>query len=152
MSSSNPYSGNFMDCEDSDPQANRITNYFVLWPTNAHLFHKLSHYYKFLHYRVILRELVINTLSIYTFISKAAVGNTIYIAIHFNVNSITNSCIWNNCLNWQYSLQAPWGWNDSVETCRSVKIWEIIVHLLVRVQNNKRCTVQRIKMNNITNV
>ena len=31
---------------------------------------------------------------------------------------------------------------DSVETCRSVIICEIIVHLLVIVQNNKRCTVQ----------
>jgi len=34
-------------------------------------------------------------------------------------------------------LQAPWGWHDIVETCRSVIISEIIVHLLVIVQNNK---------------
>jgi hypothetical protein len=33
-------------------------------------------------------------------------------------------------------LQASWGWYDSVETCRSVIICEIIVHLLVLVQNN----------------
>jgi len=33
----------------------------------------------FRHYRVILREIVINTLSSYTSISNAAVGNTIYI-------------------------------------------------------------------------
>ena len=32
-------------------------NYFVLCPTNAQLFHKLSHCYIFRHYRVILREL-----------------------------------------------------------------------------------------------
>jgi predicted cupin superfamily sugar epimerase len=35
--------------------------YFVLWPTNAQLFHKLSHSYMFRHYCIILRELVINT-------------------------------------------------------------------------------------------
>jgi len=32
----------------------------------------------FRHYRVILRELVINTLPSYTSISNAAVGNTVY--------------------------------------------------------------------------
>jgi hypothetical protein len=52
--------------------------YFVLWPTNAQLCHKLSHCYMFRHYRVIIRELVINTLPSYTSISNAAVGNTIY--------------------------------------------------------------------------
>ena len=52
---------------------------FVLWPTNAQLFHKLSHSYTFRHYRVILREPVINTLPRYTSISNAAVGNTVYI-------------------------------------------------------------------------
>ena len=51
---------------------------FVLLPTNAQLFHKLSHSYMFRHYRVILRELVINTLSSYTTISNEDVGNTIY--------------------------------------------------------------------------
>jgi len=34
-----------------------------------------------------------------------------------------------------YWLQDPWGWQDRVETCRSVTICEIIVHLLVIVQN-----------------
>jgi len=38
----------------------------------------------------------------------------------------------------RYCLQAPWGWHDSVETCRCVIICEIIVHLLVIVQNNKK--------------
>jgi hypothetical protein len=42
-------------------------------------------------------------------------------------------------------LQAPWGWHDSVETCRCVIICKIIVHLLVIVQNNKICTVQVLK-------
>ena len=34
----------------------------------------------------------------------------------------------------RYWLQAPWGWYNSVETCSSVIICEIIVHLLVIVQ------------------
>jgi hypothetical protein len=51
--------------------------YFVLWPANAQLFHKLLHS-TFRHYRVILRELVSNTLPSYTSIGNAAVGNTIY--------------------------------------------------------------------------
>jgi len=50
---------------------------FALWPTNAQLFHKLSHSYMFRHYSVILRELVIHTLQSYTTISNVAVGNTI---------------------------------------------------------------------------
>jgi hypothetical protein len=37
----------------------------------------------------------------------------------------------------RYWLQAAWGWHDSVETCRSVIICEIIVHLLAIVQNKK---------------
>ena len=57
---------------------NRVYNYFVLWPTNAQLFHKLSHSYMFRHYRVILRELVNNTLPSYTSISNAAVANRVY--------------------------------------------------------------------------
>ena len=36
--------------------------YFVLWPTNAQLFHKLSYSYMFRHCRVFLKELVIITL------------------------------------------------------------------------------------------
>ena len=43
--------------------------YFVLWPNNAQLFRKLSHCYMFRHYRVILRQPVINTLPSYTSIS-----------------------------------------------------------------------------------
>jgi len=43
--------------------------YFALWPTNAQLFHKLSHCYMFRHYHVILRQPVINTLPSYTSIS-----------------------------------------------------------------------------------
>jgi hypothetical protein len=37
---------------------------------NAQLFHKLSHSYMLRHYRVILRELTINTLPRYTSISQ----------------------------------------------------------------------------------
>ena len=37
-------------------------------------------------------------------------------------------------------LQASWGRHDCVETCRSVIICEIIVHLLVTVQNKVYCT------------
>ena len=55
-----------------------ILYYFLMWPTNAQLFHKLPYSYMFRHYRVILRQLVINTLSSYTSISNAAVGNTVY--------------------------------------------------------------------------
>ena len=42
----------------------------------------------------------------------------------------------------RYWLQAVWRWHDSFETCSSVKI----LHLLVILQNNKRCTVQRIEI------
>jgi hypothetical protein len=45
----------------------------------------------------------------------------------------------------RYWLQAPWGWYDSVEISRNVIIGKIIVHLLVIVQNNKRCTLQALK-------
>jgi len=34
----------------------------------------------------------------------------------------------------KYWLQCPWGWSDSVETCRSVIICAIYVHLLVIVK------------------
>jgi hypothetical protein len=44
---------------------------------NAQLFHKLSHFsYMFRHYRVILRQLVINTLPSYTSMSNADVGKS----------------------------------------------------------------------------
>ena len=59
----------------------------------------------------------------------------------------TNTAIWFNKNNYKlyyqhlnlkylrnlsrYWLQAPWWWHDSVETCRSVIVCEIIVHLLV---------------------
>ena len=35
----------------------------------------------------------------------------------------------------RFWLQASWRWHDSVETCRSVIIYEIIVHLFVMVRN-----------------
>jgi len=55
-----------------------IFHYSVLWPTNAQLYHILSHSYMFRHCFFINRELVINTLPSYTSISNAAFGNTIY--------------------------------------------------------------------------
>jgi len=60
----------------------------LLWTmTNkcTQLFHKLSHSYMFRHYRVILRQLVINNLLIYTSISNAAVCNTIYNITQYNI-------------------------------------------------------------------
>jgi hypothetical protein len=101
---------------------------FVLWPTNAELFHKLSHYCVFRHTRVILRDLVINTLPSHTSISNAAVDfrskiqqqqkNTRHIywkrmqqfglikhvkQSNWRQNisrNITNSYIWNTCVTW----------------------------------------------------
>ena len=150
--------------------SNHVIRYFVMWPTNAQLFLKLLHSsYMFRHYRVILREPVINILPCYTSISNAAVGNTIYnsdvshrfyassyiivveIIKHMRniliVNYITNSCNWNTCVAWQGWLQAVWGRHDSVETCSSVIVCEITVRLLVIEQNNKRCTVHGIEIN-----
>ena len=49
--------------------------YFVLWPTNAQLFHKLPQSYMFRHYRVV-RELVINALPSYASMSNVVAGNT----------------------------------------------------------------------------
>ena len=72
--------------------------YFVLWPTNAQLFHKWSHSYNVWHYRVILRQPVINTLPSYTSISYAAVGNTITINLHKTYVKHRNcNNLWNNC-------------------------------------------------------
>jgi len=56
---------------------------FVLWPTNAQLFHKLSHSYMFRHYRVILRELVISTLPSYTSISNDMFINCNWVVTRF---------------------------------------------------------------------
>jgi len=40
--------------------------YFVLWPTNAQLFHKTSHSYMFRHYWVFLRGIIVSALLSYT--------------------------------------------------------------------------------------
>jgi len=94
--------------------------YFAPWPTNTQLFHKLSHSYMFRHYRVILRQLVINTLPSYTSISNAAVGNTIYIKILI-VNCIANSYIWNTCVTWQgIDCRLPEG--DTIVS-KHVSVW-----------------------------
>jgi len=57
---------------------NFVIVYFVIWPTDAQLFHKLSHNYMFRHYGVIISDLVISNFPSYTAISNAAVGNTVY--------------------------------------------------------------------------
>jgi hypothetical protein len=67
--------------------------YYVLWPTNAQLFKKLSHSNMFQHYHVILRELVIRNLPCCT--SIKSMWNILI------VNCVTNSCIWNTCVAWQ---------------------------------------------------
>ena len=52
--------------------------YFVLWPTNAQLFHKLLYcFYVFRHYCVFLRELVVCTSAKVQKYVNAAVRNTI---------------------------------------------------------------------------
>jgi len=128
--------------------------YFVLWPTNAQLSHKLSHSYMFRHCRVIPRELVLNALPSYTSISNAAVGNRVcnydvscrLFVKHLNYKLYYQQLHLKYLYNLaRYWLKAPWGWHDSVETCRGVIICEIIVRLLVMVQNNKRCTVNVLK-------
>ena len=83
------------------------------------LFHKLSHStYMFRHYRVIIRELVINTLPSYTIMSNA-------VQMH-------SYCIWHTGVTWQgIDYKLPQDDNDSVETCSSVIICEINVNLLV---------------------
>ena len=46
----------------------------------------------------------------------------------------------------RYWLRSPWGWHNLAETCRgNVIICQLIVHRLVIVQHNKRCTVQVLK-------
>ena len=106
--------------------------YFVLWSTNAQLIHKLSQSYMFRHYRTILRELVISTLPSYTLHLRFKLC---YQELHLKYL----------CNLARYWLQVHWGWHNSVETCRSVIICEIILHLLVIVQNNKRCKLHLLK-------
>jgi len=101
--------------------------YFVLWLTNAQLFHKLTHSYMFRHYCFILRELAINTFPSYASISNAAVSNTIHKTncitknTIYNTNCITNSCIWNTSVTWQdinYKLPE----NDTIVS-KHVGVW-----------------------------
>jgi hypothetical protein len=82
--------------------------YFVLWPTNAQLYHKLSHPYMSQHCRVILKSLYsmpcqvtrvfqMQLLLIEFVIKMFHVGFLWNILI---INRITNSCIWNTCITW----------------------------------------------------
>jgi len=52
--------------------------FILYYDQQMHNYLKLSHSYTFLHYRVILRELVINVLPSYTNISNVPIGNTVY--------------------------------------------------------------------------
>jgi len=62
-------------------------------PTNAQLFHKLSHsFYMFRHYCVILRELVVCTLPSYIIMSNAVFGNILRIFNLFKPNDIYICC------------------------------------------------------------
>ena len=71
---------------------------------------------------------------------------TIKVFLHLYLNYDQELHLKYLCNLARYWLQTPWRWHDSVETCRNVIIWEIIVHLLVLVRNNKRCTVHGIKI------
>jgi hypothetical protein len=66
---------------------------------------------------------------------------------HIFVFIITNSCIWNIRVTWQgIDYKLP---EDDKIVSKHVGVWyicETTVHLLVIVRNNKRCTVQRIKI------
>jgi hypothetical protein len=109
-----------------------IFYYFVLWQTNAQLFHQLSHSHMFLHYRVMLKEFVINTLPNYTTYVK-----------HLKYKLYYQQLYWKYMCNLaSYWWQVPWGWHDNVETCRNVIICEIIVHLLANVQNSTQILKQ----------
>jgi len=81
----------------------------------------------FRHYLVIVRGLVINTLPSYTRFFR-------YVK-HLNCKLYYRQLhlkYWCNLA--RYWLQVPWGWHDSVETCSSGIICEIIVRLLVIVK------------------
>jgi hypothetical protein len=75
-----------------------IFYYFVLWPTYAQLFHKLSHSYMFQHYCVILRELAINNLPSYTR-CYCSVGLIHTIASTYRLNTWPKHSVHENCSN-----------------------------------------------------
>jgi len=105
-----------------------IYYHIVLWPTNAQLFHKLPH--------------SVSTLSCYP---QGACNQYLAMLHKYKTYMKHRNCklfyqqlhLKYMCNSARYWLQAPWGWHDSVETCRSRIICEIIVHLLVIVQNKK---------------
>jgi hypothetical protein len=72
-----------------------------------------------------------------------------YTIISQNITLLHVSTLKYLCNLVRHWLQAPWRWHDCVETCGSVIVCEIIVHLLVIVQNNKRCTVHVLKLKKI---
>ena len=97
----------------------------------------------FRHYGVVFRQLVFITSPS---ISIAAVGNfkDFIIMTFLNLNCITNSCNWNTYVTWRGNeYELPEDDNDSVETCRSVIIYKliVIVLLLVILQDNIKCKI-----------
>jgi hypothetical protein len=56
----------------------RASFIILYYDQQMHNYLKLSHFYMFRHYRIILRELVSSALPSYTSILNAAVGNTVY--------------------------------------------------------------------------
>jgi hypothetical protein len=73
----------------------------------------------FRHYRVILRQPVINPLPSYTSISNAAAGNTIY---NYDVSRrFYASCIWNTGVTWQgIDYKLP---EDDTIVSKHVAVW-----------------------------
>jgi hypothetical protein len=68
--------------------AHCIFYYSVQWPTNAQLFHKLSHSsYMFWHYCIILREFIVSTLPSYNSMSLQL------FVIQFKISHVL--CCWN---------------------------------------------------------
>jgi hypothetical protein len=96
---------------------------FVQWPTNAQLFHKLSHSsYMFRHYCVILAELVVTTLPSYT-------RNTAVSAVKYPLDSLYR-CVQNaphrNCIYNRQTEDEPWGskYVEVIKKNYTIKYWK----------------------------
>jgi len=85
-----------------------IFYYFVLWPTNAQLFHKLSHCYMFRYYRVILRQLVFNTLPSYTSMSNASASEILAIRLSCDVLYAQCSSVLSTSLHISHCIHSVW--------------------------------------------
>jgi len=106
----------------------KLHRYFLLRPTNAQLFHKLSHCYIFRHYCVILREFVVSTLPSYRSMSNAVVGNNNNLVI-----SPTTACWW--CDDTRCCVMQFWPPDDKHMWLKHVEAW----NKLIVKQNTYRC-------------